>query len=190
MIRHSLVAALLVLAPLHALVGPRTPHTARLVTAHPCEPGLYRQPDGGPFAAILFCDDALGSNLGLVCYAGAPCNRPPWDVTNRFWQGPKWAADVTAFAWDPNNTCLYVSSEAVYGEGDVYALDLPNRVVTVLPLEIKERLRAGYTYSTTLTGIDEGKGLLHYTVEYFDQAAGSTVHEAVSIPLPACGGAG
>jgi hypothetical protein len=31
-----------------------------------CVHGLHKQPDGGPFSVFLFCDDALGSNIGVI----------------------------------------------------------------------------------------------------------------------------
>jgi hypothetical protein len=148
---------------------------------------MYQQPGGGPFAVMLFCDDALGSNLGVICYAGHPCTRPPWDVVNRFWQEPRWATDVTAFAWHPNKACVYVSSSEIYGEGDVYALDLPDRLVTTLPLKTTGKLAPGHRYNTTLTRIDDEGRMLEYAVEYFDPTRSRTTTEVVTIPLPPCG---
>ena len=31
-----------------------------------CQHGLHAQPNGGPFSVFLFCDDALGSNIGVI----------------------------------------------------------------------------------------------------------------------------
>jgi hypothetical protein len=101
-----------------------------------CNPGLHRQPDG-PFAVMLFCDDALGSNLGVVYYGhlGAPTDGK-WALTDRFWQDSNWGADVTAFAWDPKRELLLVSTSAIYGTGTVYRLELKNRrYARLFPLE-------------------------------------------------------
>jgi len=53
-----------------------------------CNPGLHRQADG-PFAVMLFCEDALGSYLGIIYYQnmGAP-REEKWNLADRFWQHP------------------------------------------------------------------------------------------------------
>ncbi|MBI5483653.1 MAG: hypothetical protein HY888_04215 [Deltaproteobacteria bacterium] len=39
----------------------------RLVDVAPkCKHGLHSQPNKGPFSVFLFCDDALGANIGII----------------------------------------------------------------------------------------------------------------------------
>jgi hypothetical protein len=162
------------------------PSTSQLVRTDPCGDGLYYQPGDAAFAAMLFCDDALGSNLGVVCYSGNLCSRPPWAVTDRFWQHESWAADVNAFAWDPNGRCLYVSTNAIYGEGDIFALDLWDRRVKRLPLGIEDREETGFSHVGRLSRIDDTGRTLEYEVEYYDKADATARVKRVTVPLPAC----
>ena len=88
--------------------------------AKACTQRLYRQPNGGPFSVFLFCDDALGSNVGVInTSAGAGPGRielgptkewSKWSVSDRFWQDPVWAADITSFAWSRDLKSLYVAT--------------------------------------------------------------------------------
>jgi hypothetical protein len=135
---------------------------------------------------MLFCDDAAGSHLGVVCYEPG-CQGVPWTLSNRFWQEEPWAVDVTAFAWDPNGRCLYVSTSGIYGSGDVFALSLPERLSRKVTLPLDGKLVENGRYITTLTRIDTTRQALTYEVEYFDSANGPTV-EQKSLPLPACVG--
>ena len=95
-----------------------------------CRHGLFFQPNG-PFAVMLFCEDALGSHLGVIYYKimGVPL-KGEWSLTDRFWQQEDWGAGVTAFAWDSAGKYLFVSTSAISGTGYyVYRLDLINREV-------------------------------------------------------------
>src|SRR5436190_23049912 len=79
------------------------------VAAKECVQKLYKQPADGPFSVFVFCDDALGVNIGVINTAGGAgpgaiqLSPPPewskWDVNDRFWQKSEWATDVTSFAW-------------------------------------------------------------------------------------------
>ncbi len=69
-----------------------------LIQASPkyCRHGLHVQPNGGSFSVFLFCDDAVGSNIGVILTepgAGPGKIRltgtkvwDKWDTNNRFWQ--------------------------------------------------------------------------------------------------------
>ncbi len=97
-----------------------------------CAPGLHKQPHG-PFAVLLFCEDALGNHLGVIYLQNmsAPSDRS-WSLTDRFWQKPEWGADVTSYAWDDSGQLLFVSTSAIYGSGEVHVLDLGARTSTKL----------------------------------------------------------
>jgi hypothetical protein len=156
-----------------------------LIVTHPrlCKPGLYPQP-GSAFAALLFCDDAQGSTLAVACYTGSACDRAPWELAARFWQEQRWARDVTAFAWDPDGTCLYVSTGEVFGDGRVFALDLLRRMAVPLLPKIAGQVTANSRYSTELSRMN---GALEYRIEYFDVLSGATRSEVVAVPLGRCG---
>jgi hypothetical protein len=83
---------------------------------------------------FLFCDDALGANIGIILtergagLGNVPLNEmkvwPNWEPTKRFWQEDKWAADVTSFAWGPSQRYLYVTTSGIYGDGGLFKIDL------------------------------------------------------------------
>ena len=99
-----------------------------------CKHGLHPQPNHGPFSVFLFCDDALGSNIGIILTerGAGPGNISLghakvwqiWDTANRFWQDRKWATDVVNFAWGPSQRYLYVATSGIYGNGGFFKIDL------------------------------------------------------------------
>jgi hypothetical protein len=112
-----------------------------LIQASPqknCRHGLHPHPRGGSFSVFLFCDDALGSNIGVIlAEPGAgpgkirltgPKVWDKWDTNNRFWQEKEWATDVVNFAWSPSFRYVYVATSAMYGDGGFFKLDLKDRV--------------------------------------------------------------
>ena len=116
------------LATLLLLLSPVVVLGAELLTrasGKNCVHGLHQQPPGGPFSVFLFCDDAAGSNIGVVnALPGAGPGKIDlgelkewnnWDVNSRFWQDKEWATDVTSFAWSPDLKFLYVATGEVYG---------------------------------------------------------------------------
>lgn len=111
-----------------------------LASGRHCSHGLHLQPDG-PFAVMLFCEDALGSHLGVIYYGniGVPLEGM-WALTDRFWQEPAWGAEVTAFVWDSKNELLLVSKSGIYANASVYRLELKNRRSSKLfPVETDEQ---------------------------------------------------
>lgn len=105
-----------------------------------CNQGMYKQPNG-PMSLILFCNDALGTYIGLVYYDDpeGPASEQfynrlsesekvtyykVWSLSNRMWQDSVWASDVTSYAWGPDGTKLYVATSGIYGSGALYELDL------------------------------------------------------------------
>jgi hypothetical protein len=108
-----------------------------VVAASPrdCKPGLYRQPRG-PFATLLFCEDAQGSYIGVIYLDNAGSAKDGWPLASRFWQEPEWASDVTAFAWSDDRQSLFVSTQGVYGAVGVFRLKLPERrAIRLFPTE-------------------------------------------------------
>src|ERR1700694_129004 len=67
-----------------------------------CGMRTLRQP-AGPFAVLLYREDALGNYLAVV-YAdpiGAPSTSglQRWTLDDRYWHDPIWGASVTAYRW-------------------------------------------------------------------------------------------
>ncbi|MEJ2061105.1 MAG: hypothetical protein P8Y64_11580 [Gammaproteobacteria bacterium] len=164
-----------------------------LIVASPkvCKQGLYHQPSGGPFSVFLFCDDALGSNIGIINTAdGAgpgtiPLPQPKtwdkWDVNDRFWQQPEWATDVNSFAWSPDLRFLYVATSGIYGTGDLYKLDLVKRTyVTLLP-DSRTPVELNHGFTTEITHVDIKTGELTVEFETFRKSAGKTVVSTVRV---------
>src|SRR4029079_14165105 len=122
--------------------------------------------------------------LGILCYRPG-YDEAPWSLAERFWQDQAWASDVTAFAWDKNGKCLYVSTGEVYGTGDVFALNLSQRrYIKVSPMFDGKLLENG-RYETTLKAMDTAANILTYDIEYFDSVRGRPVRELKSLALPA-----
>ncbi len=90
-----------------------------------CEHGPSKQPNGH-FFAFVFCDSALGSNMGIILsrLTNETDATGVWGVDQRFWQEGPWVTDVTSLAWDPFSDKLYVATAEVYGDGGVFVLDL------------------------------------------------------------------
>ncbi|BDQ34564.1 hypothetical protein [Pseudodesulfovibrio portus] len=109
---------------------------AEIVDVSPvhCRHGLH-QPDGGKFAVFVFCDDALGTQLGIIyTQPGVGPVEPSseWSNGNRFWQEGEWVYDAINLLWSPSGDYLYVTTEGVYGFNGFYELDLRKRAATKL----------------------------------------------------------
>jgi hypothetical protein len=140
-----------------------------------CVHGLHKQPGGGPFSVFLFCDDALGSNIGVINTApgagpGAIALPGPkiwdkWDVNDRFWQEPEWSTDIISFAWSPDLKFLYVATSHIYGEGGLYKLDLVKRTYTkLLPKgDAQQENKHGYQFEITAINRHSGEVSVRYT---------------------------
>jgi hypothetical protein len=145
-----------------------------------CPHGLHKQPNG-PMAVILFCEDALGTYIGLVYYdtMGGPVPYrfneklseteketyyKTWSLENRMWQNPLWASDVTSYAWGPDGTKLYVATSEVYGSGALYELDLVRKMHKQIAPTGKEPKsdKAGLGY--LITRMDKVQNKLFYTL--------------------------
>jgi hypothetical protein len=112
------------------LAGTASPPTARWQWdrgAEKCTPGLYPQPSG-PFAVLLFCEDAIGDYISVVHLRpiGAP-TAGAWSTQDRYWYEPLWGDDVTGFRWSSDGKTLFVTTSEIYGSGGAFALFLANR---------------------------------------------------------------
>lgn len=145
-----------------------------------CNPGLYKQPKG-PMALILFCEDALGTYIGLVYYDNMKSPVPYdfflrlsetekktyykiWSLNNRMWQTSVWASDVTSYAWGPDGTKLFIATSDIYGSGGLYELDLVRRQhKKIAPLKEEATIdKPGPGY--VITRVDQTNSQLYYIV--------------------------
>ena len=145
-----------------------------------CNHGLHKQPNG-PMAIILFCEDAVGTYIGLVYYDSleGPASLQffsrlseteketyykIWSLGNRMWQNSLWASDVTSYAWGQDGTKLYVATSGIYGSGALYELDLVRkRHKQIAPTGKEAKLNEpgpGYV----ITRMDKGESKLFYTL--------------------------
>jgi len=149
-----------------------------------CVHGLHQQPTGGPFAVFLFCDDGLGSNLGVINTSGGagpgridlpqPKLWEKWDVNDRFWQDPEWATDITSFAWAKDLKSLYVATSEVYGTGALYKLNLVTRTFVKLVPTPAMRLNSKYGYSTEIKHINSRTGDVSVNFSAFNPSSQKT----------------
>lgn len=94
-----------------------------------CQHGLVEH-EGGDFSVFLFCDDALGSQIGIIYTKPGvgPVERDSeWSSVNRFWQEGSGMTDVTQLLWSKSGNYLYVVTGVAYGDNSLYELDLRHR---------------------------------------------------------------
>ena len=158
-----------------------------------CVHGLHQQPPGGPFSVFLFCDDAAGSNIGVVnALPGAGPGKIDlgelkewnnWDVNSRFWQDKEWATDVTSFAWSPDLKFLYVATGEVYGTGSLYKLDLVARTSKKLVPDAatRKRIPKDASTETEINSIDPATGTLRVTLSFYNPKSQAPEHLTVTV---------
>lgn len=132
-----------------------------------CSRGLHRQPDG-PFAVLLFCEDALGDHLSVVYLEplGGPAAAPfagSWAMNDRVWEDALWGSDITSFAWGPDGRRLYVATSEVYGSGGLFELDLVSRKARQIAPVGSSVSESAPGADYTITRIDEKVGVLYYS---------------------------
>ena len=147
----------------------------------PCQHGLHHQPNG-PFAVILFCEDALGDYIGVVYYdlLGKPNAAPfssRWMHDNRLWQEPIWASDVTSFAWEPSGSRLYVATSDIYGSGGLYELNLKTRKAKQLAPKGKKVSGSDPGPGYVITELNKEKAILRYQVVDWNSKEGNRTAE-------------
>jgi hypothetical protein len=160
-----------------------------------CKHGLHYQPNSGPFAVFLFCDDALGSNIGVINVSKAsnpgnklkmPTDRQwKWWIDNRFWQDSTWSQDTSNFAWSPDLNFLFVASNNVYGNGGFYRLDLvTSETQRLLPsTDMATNSGSETSYQTEIVGIDLRKAELLVKVSFQNMATRGTKIERITINM-------
>jgi hypothetical protein len=129
---------------------------------------LSKQPNG-PFAAMLFNEFAQGTHIGIIYYKqmGSPADGRWW-ISERFWQGDPWSADITSFAWDRSGKYLFIGTSEVYGDGGLFRLDLYKKEYSRhYPKTDGERKRDGIT-STEIIEISQTNDKLKVQVTLAD----------------------
>lgn len=144
-----------------------------------CEPGLRPQPNG-PYAALVFCENALGAYLAVVRLAPlAKSVEGAWNVRQLIWQEAPWASDITSFAWAPDGERLFVTTAAEAGSGGVYELELRSRrsrqVAPPDSTVTAERPGPGYV----IERLDGGRGVLHYRAIPWGLRPGQTERDSL-----------
>jgi hypothetical protein len=185
-----------IITTLVLLLSPFVASGAELLTkasGRNCVHGLHHQPPGGPFSVFLFCDDAGGSNIGVISTEpgagpgkidlGESKEWKNWDVSNRFWQDPKWATDVTSFAWSPDLRFLYVATGEVYGTGSLYRLDLVARTSKKLVPDpaTQKRIPKDASTETQINSIDAVTGTVRADLSFYNPNSKSTEHVTVTV---------
>jgi hypothetical protein len=158
-----------------------------------CKHGLYQQPSNGAFSVFVFCDDALGTNIGIILTErGAGPGPTPmsetkewlyWDTVNRFWQDRKWAADVMNFAWSPSFRYLYVATSEIYGDGGFFKIDLRERTFErLIPKpnsKYNSQLRSGFY--TKIKNIDKQKKEIVVDIFSYDSKETKVATEVIAL---------
>ena len=97
-----------------------------------CKHGLFYGPHK-KFAVYVFCDDALGTTIGIInTQPGGTSNRECivyFDLHERFWQDKDWALDVLSVKWSEDGLFLTVDTDYIYGSDKHFVLDLVHRKV-------------------------------------------------------------
>ncbi|MCP1728056.1 hypothetical protein J2T60_002056 [Natronospira proteinivora] len=95
-----------------------------------CQSGLHEHPEGSDFSVFVFCDDALGTQIGIILTrpaAGPVETDTDWSLGNRFWQEGAWMTDVKQMVWSKSGDFLYVTTSQVYSDESFYKIDLVDR---------------------------------------------------------------
>lgn len=144
-----------------------------------CDPGLRPQP-GGPYAALVFCENALGAYLAVVRLA--PLTKSvegAWSTRQLIWQEAPWAADITSFAWAPDGERLFVATAEGAGSGGLYELDLHSRKSRQVapPDSTVSSSRPGPGY--VIERLDGERGVLHYRAIPWGLRPGQTARDSL-----------
>lgn len=145
------------------------------VRGRDCHHGLHHQPNG-PFAVIVFCEDAAGTFVALVCYDANGCEKgvlpdgttrfEGWENDNRVWQENPWTSDVDSIAWSPDGKSLFIATSEIYGSGGLYQLDLEARKFSqLLPANKKVSLDATGPGYTIVSVSKDGRELRYHVQE-------------------------
>jgi hypothetical protein len=131
-----------------------------------CPHGLHRQPSNGPFSIYIFCDDAMGTNIGII--HTEPGSRY-WPLHDRFWQEEKWALDINSFAWSPSLNFAYVTTNFIYGDGRAFKLNLRYRIAEEIVFENKNKqdwIKA--EQGSRIIGLDLKRNVITVSMGFYD----------------------
>ena len=149
-----------------------------------CDPGLRPQPDG-PYAAMVFCENALGAYLAVVRLAPLEQSvEGAWSPQALIWQEEPWASDVTSFAWTPDGERLFVATAEGAGSGGLYELELATRRARqVAPKDSAvTAARPGPGY--VIDRLDRERQMLHYRAIPWNLPSGASVADSVALAPP------
>ena len=188
------LSCVLMLGLIHGTIFAQT-STPYLVQAQSekCQHRLHPQPNRGPFSVFLFCDDALGSNIGVILTepGGGPGAMKltgdmvwdKWYTNDRFWQDKLWATDVVNFLWSPSLRYLYVATSGIYGHGGFFKLDLKERsFIRLLPdpsATYMHHLEGGYF--TKIKEVDIEKDLIIVGIYVYDETFTLVAQEEIQL---------
>jgi hypothetical protein len=149
-----------------------------------CDPGLRPQP-GGPYAALVFCENALGAQLAVVRLAPLETTAEgAWNSRRLIWQDESWSADITSFAWTPDGKRLFVATAEGSGAGGLYELELLTRQARqVAPRDsVVTAARPGPGY--VIDRLDLDRQVLYYRTIPWNQPAGESVADSLVLASP------
>lgn len=84
-------------------------------------------PQDTPYEVYVFCEGAVGRYIGIMRNGPVVVTPGGWTFTTRFWQEDTWSTDVQSIAWVDGGKSLIVSNSDIYGEGELFLLDLAAR---------------------------------------------------------------
>ena len=119
---------------------------------------------------MVFCDDALGTTIGVVMTALWESDdfEQGWRQDRRFWQEKEWSLNVTSFGWSRDGRYLFVATCDIYRTGKVYQLDMQRRRWAVLFPREPEAAPDGHCWSSELVRIEEESVTFHVR-DYCDE---------------------
>lgn len=122
------------------------------------------------FGVVVFCDDALGTTIGVVSTALSESGdlEKGWRQHRRFWQEKAWCLNVTSFGWSPDGRYLMVGTCDIYGTGYLYQLDLHQRRKAVLFPRTHDESLVEHCWSTEIDAVGSGSVTFHMR-DYCDE---------------------
>jgi len=188
------LSCVLMFGLIHGTTFAQTPTPYLIQTqSENCQHRLHPQPNKGPFSVFLFCDDALGSNIGVILTepGGGPgaikltgdMIWDKWYTNDRFWQDKLWATDVVNFLWSPSLRHLYVATSGIYGDGGFFKLDLKERSYRrLLPdpsAKYMHHLEGGYL--TKIEKVDIEKDRIIVGIYVYDETFTLVAQEEIQL---------
>jgi len=100
---------------------------------------------------------------------------PKWTFENRVWQDKAWGSDVTSFAWGQDGNQIYVGTSMIYGDGGLFAIDLPTR--TARRMFPAGKFEMGFAYVIEIFEMDHRSSTLKFLVTKYPNAGGGSISE-------------